>query len=264
MARVLREPTRLGLAAIRAAGWRAPLTALLGYVPLLGGGFAGGPLLLVGLVLHVVLLLALVRVLGAWRPEPLPPIPRVDEEGRRVAVPLRQGPPVTDADRSPFAAIRNAARLARPALVLTGLFLLAGLGASLVVVALSGGRLAEYGPVAQVATVLPVTALFTAFVVLATQRVGLEGDPRVLVAAAHSVRIARTAYGVLLLLSIAEPAVATAATLALPEDPPSSQLVYVATATVLAAAAVKVLVTAVANEVYLAGPRLDLPAEPAP
>jgi hypothetical protein len=262
VARVPATAFRDGLATVRLAGWRAFGLALLSYAPVvLLGAVLGGALLFLGLVLHVVVTIALARLLGAARPAPLPPVPQVDETGRRVAPPLRAGPPVTPADAAPSTALRNAWRLWRPAVRITGLYLLAGLGAGLTVVALSGGRLAEYGPTAQLVTILPVSAVFTAFVVLATQRVALEGDTRVLVAAAHSVRIARTAYGVLLLLAIAEPAVAVGGSLLVPgKHPPAGRVAVVGLATVVLAAFVKVLVTAVANEVYLRGPRLDLPA----
>jgi hypothetical protein len=260
VARVLRASTRLGLSAIRAAGWRGPLLAVVGYVPLVGLASVLPGAFVVGLWLHVVVLVALARVLGAWRPAPLPEVPLTDDEGRRIVLPKKPGPPVTDADRSPVVALRNAFRLGRPALSLTGLFLLAGFAAGLAAVALSGGRIAEYSDNVQLAAVLPMSALFTAFVVLATQRVALEGDPRVLVAAAHSVRISRTNFGVLLLLSVAEPAVAAAGTLAFPGDDVLRPGVAV---TLAVAAAVKVLVTAIGNEVYLAGPRLELPVDAA-
>ncbi len=257
---------RLGLRAVRASGWRAPALALLSYVPVaLSVSVLGGALLVVGLVLHVVVLLALVRLLGAVRPEPLPRPPEVDALGRRVAPPRRPGPPVSDADRSPRVALRNAWRLWRPAISITGLYLLAELAALLTVVALSGGRIGDYSASAQLVAVLPVSSVFTAFVFLAAQRVGLEGETRVLVAAAHAVRIARTAYGPILLLTLAEPIVAAAGTLAIPEKHPAvTRVVIVGTATVLVATAVKLVVTAVANEVYLSGPRLDLPVPEAP
>lgn len=264
MTRVLRTAFRDGLAAARASGWRAWSLALLSYVPVVVlGSVLGGALLFVGFIAHVVVLLALVRVLGAYRPEPVPPPAEVDDEGRRVLAPFRPGPPLTPADRSPATALRNARRLLRSAVSITGLYLLAGLAAGLTVVALSGGKVVDYSENAQIVAILPVSALFTAFVVLATQRVGLEGETRVVVAAAHSVRIARQAYGVLLLLAVAEPAVVVAGTLAIPSnDPPAARVAVVGGVTVLVAAVVKVVVTAVGNEVYLRGPRLDLPVDP--
>lgn len=262
---MLRESFRDGLAAVRGAGWRAPALAVLSYAPLVGfGAIAGGNLLLVGYVLHVVVLLALVRVLGASRPEPLPPAPQVDEQGRRVMPPPRPGPATTVADRSPVTALRNAGRLFRSSVSLAGLFLLAQVGAAIVAVVLSGGKIGEYSTTAQAIAVLPVTALFVAFVTLSAQRVALEGDTRVLVAAAHSVRIARTNYGLLLLLTIAEPVIAVGILLgAGGEGVPGSRVVAVASVGLLLASVVKVVVTAVSNEVYLRGPRLDLPLDAA-
>ncbi|MDQ1712272.1 MAG: hypothetical protein QOE45_1722 [Frankiaceae bacterium] len=257
---------RDGLGAVRRVWWRAFGVALLSYLPLaLLGSVLGGALLSLGLVLHVLVTFALARLVAAARAEPLPPVPRVDELGRRVEPPRNAGPPLTPEDASPVTALRNAFRLWRPAVRVTGLYLLAGLAAGLTVVALSGGRFAEYGPNAQLVAVLPVSAVFTAFVVLAVQRVALEGDTRVLVAAAHSARIARTAYGVLLLLAIAEPAVAVGGSLLVSGDhPPVGRVVAVGLGTLLLAAFVKVLVTAVANEVYARGPRLDLPVDAEP
>lgn len=264
MARVLRPAFRGGLAAVRAGGWRPFALALLAYVPVaVFGALLGGALLVLGLVLHVIVVLALVRLLGAARPGMLPAVPQVDELGRRVLPPPRPGPAVSAADRSVVSALRNASRLWRPAVSITGLYLLAGVTAGLTAIALSGGRFAQYAPSTQLVAVLPLSALVTAFVTLAPQRVALEGDPRVLVAAAHSVRIARTAYGVLLGLTVAEPVVAAAGTLAVSgPHPPARRVVAVACVTVTVAAFVKVVTTAVATEVYLAGPRLDLPLDP--
>jgi hypothetical protein len=264
VARVLRPAFRDGLAAARASGWRSAALALLAYMPVAAfGTLLGGALLVVGLALHVVVVLALVRVLACARREALPPLPQVDELGRRVAPPPRPGPPLTPEDRSAIVALRNAARLWRAALSITGLYLLAGLTGGLAAVALSGGKFAEYTPTTQLVAVLPLSALVTAFVALAPQRVALEGDPRVLVAAAHSVRVARTAYGTLLALTVAEPVVAAIGTVAVSgKHPPPGRVAVVAVVTVAAAAFVKVVTIAVGTEVYLAGPRLDLPLDP--
>jgi hypothetical protein len=265
VARVLRAAFGTGLATVRAAGWRGPALALLSYVPLaIFGALPVGALLFVGMTLHVVVLLALIRLLAAGRTEPLPPAPQVDDEGRRVAPPTRPGPPLAPEDRGINTALRNAARLWRPAISVAALYLLAPFAAGLTAVALSGGKVAEYSPSAQAVAILPLSALATAFVALAPQRVALEGDNRVLVAAAHSVRVARTSYGVLLLLVAGEPLIAAAAILALPgEHPPAGRVVVVATLMVAAATVVKLVSTAVATEVYARAPRLDLPLDPA-
>jgi hypothetical protein len=189
----------------------------------------------------------------------VPPVPQVDEQGRRVLPPQRTGPPLADADRSPRVALRNAGLLWRPAISLVGLHLLVGLAAVMAAVALSGGRIVDYSPAAQRLGVLPLSALFTTFVVLAPQRVALEGDPRVLVAAAHSVRIARTAFGLLLLLTAVEPLLDVLSALALPgEHPPVGRIAAVVGAVVVLGTAASLVTTAIANELYLTGPRLEL------
>jgi hypothetical protein len=262
VARVLRESWRAGLAAARRAGWRGPLLAALSYVPFAAlAPLAGGQLLVVGLVLHTIVLLALVRLLGAWRPEPLPRVPEVDEQGRRVAPPPRPGPRTGAGDRNPRTALRNAWRLGRPAVSLTGLYLLGEVGALMVAVVLSGGKLAEYSASVQTGAVMPVAALFLAFVALAPQRVALEGDTRVLVAAAHSVRIAKTTYGVLLLLTVVEPLVLVATALAAGDDLGTPRAVVALTTGFVVETVASVLVTAMSNELYLRGARLDLPVD---
>jgi hypothetical protein len=86
VARVPATAFRDGLRAVRASGWRGPALALLAYVPI-AVTFAvfDGALLFAGLVLHVVVVVALVRLLGAVRPVPVPPVPAVDEAGHRIA-----------------------------------------------------------------------------------------------------------------------------------------------------------------------------------
>jgi hypothetical protein len=265
VARVLRPAFRLGPAAARRGGWAALGLALLAYVPVGASvAFAGGALAPVGLVLHGIVVLALVRLLAARRPGELPPPPQVDELGRRVATPPRPGPPVTPADASLRRALRNAGAFWRPAISLAGLYLLCGFAALLVAVALSGGKYAEYTPTTQGVVIVPLFALVSAFAALAPQRVAIEGDTRVLVAVAHSVRIAWTAYGTLLLLSAAEPVVGAAGLLAISgKNPPVGRVVAVSVASVVVTTLLKVVTTAVATEVYLAGPRLDLPLDPA-
>ena len=255
---------RNGVASARAAGWRAYALALLSYVPIGATVAVPNPLVLfAGLFLHVVVLLALIRVLGASRPEPVPAPPQVDDAGRRVLPPVRRGPPLTHEDRRAVTALRNAVRLWRPALSLAGLVLLAQLGALLTVVALSGGKVAEYASGVQLAAILPVSGLFMTFVVLAPQRIALEGETRVLVAAAHSVRIARGVYGPLLLLTVAEPLVGTLGLLGIPEkNPPPGRVLVVGGVTMLVVTFVQVVVTAIQNDVYVNGPRLELPVDP--
>ena len=262
---MLRTAFRDGLAAARAAGWRAYALALLGYVPVVAAQMTRNVVAsLAALVLQVVVALALIRLIGAARPVPIPPPPQVDEQGRRVLLAPRPGPALSEDDRRIRVAVRHAFALWRPALTLTSLFLLAQYGALLTVLALSGGDALEYEPDVLLLAVLPVSALFLAFLALAPQRVALEGETRVLVATAHSVRIARTAYGLLLLLTVAEPVVTGLGGLLLPdENPPVGQLLGIGAGTLVVVALVQVVVTAVANEVYLNGPRLELPVDPA-
>src|SRR5258708_33495949 len=80
VARVFATALRQGLRTARAAGIRGLGLAFVSYIPL-AASFAvwHGVLLFAGLVLHVVVLLALVRLLGAVRAEPFPSVPQVDE-----------------------------------------------------------------------------------------------------------------------------------------------------------------------------------------
>ncbi|HVF20900.1 MAG TPA: hypothetical protein VNA14_11760 [Mycobacteriales bacterium] len=255
---------RNGLATARAAGWRGYALALLSYVPVVAAEASGNvAVAALTLVVQVVVVLALIRLLGAYRAEPVPPPAQVDEQGRRVLPPPNPGPPLGDADRRVGGALRNALRLGRPALAMSGLILLAQVAAVFTIIALSGGKAVDYSATVLLLTALPVSALFLAFILLAPQRIALEGETRVLVATAHSVRIARSAYGVLLLLTIVEPAVTSVGSLLVPDkDPPIGLLVGVGSVTLLVAAVLQVVTTATANEVYLSGPRLDLPADP--
>lgn len=259
---MLRTAFREGWATARAAGWRAYALALLSYVPAVIADVAP-PLGLLTAWPQTIILLSLVRLLGAFRREPVPTPPQVDDEGRRVLLPKKPGPALSEADRRPRTALRNAFALWLPALLLTGIVLLALIGALFTVLAITGGRLAEHSRDVINLTALPISALFLAFIALAPQRIALEGDPRVLVATAHSVRIARTVYGVLLLLTVVEPLVSFGASLIVPDkDPPLELLLGVTGVGVLIAAAIQVVATAVSNELYLRGPRLELPVDP--
>lgn len=255
---------RHGLAAVRAAGWRAYALALLSYAPVAVAEAIGNvAVTVVTLVAQVIVLLALIRLLGAYRREPVPPPAEVDDQGRRVLGPANPGPMVSEADRRVRTALRNAFRLWRPAVSMSGLILLTQVAALLTVIALSGGRAVEYDPKIVLLAALPVSATFLAFIVLAPQRLALEGETRVLVATAHSVRIARTAYGALLLVTVVEPLAVALGTLPVPDkDPALSTVLGFGAATVVVAAVLQVVTTAVGNELYLSGPRLDLPADP--
>lgn len=261
---MVRTAFRDGLAAVRAAGWRAYAVAAIGYAPVvLAEVLANVFAIIAALVLQVITSLALIRLLGAWRSAPIPAPPQVDDEGRRVLTAPNPGPPLSDADRRIGAALRNAFALARPAMTLTGLFFLAQFAALLTVVAVSGGKAVDYSPNVLLLSAVPINALYVAFIAVAPQRVALEGETRVLVAAAHAVRVARTAYGLLLLVVVVEPLVTGLASLAISgEDPPVGRVALVAGLSALVAAGVQVVTTAVANEVYINGPRLELPVDP--
>ena len=136
------------------------------------------------------------------------------------------------------------------------------MAAILSAIALSGGKFIDYSPTAQRFGVLPMGVLFATFVALAPQRVALEGDPRVLVAAAHSVRIARRSYGLLLLLTVFEPLLDALSALALQgEHPPAGRIAVVVAVVVVVGSVASLVTAAVANELYLTGPRLELPLE---
>ena len=262
---MLRSAVPAGLATVRAAGWRPFALALLGYVPVVALD-AGGidALVLPAAVFQMVVVLALVRVLGAWRPGGIETPPQVDEEGRRVAPPPRPGPPLTDEDRWARVALRNALALWLPALRLFAILMLTVLTGLLTLFAITGGKVADASLDATSVALVPIVSLFQAFVVLAPQRVGLEGDPRVLVAVAHSVRIARTAYGLLFALAAAEPLATVPIELATGDDTTVAVKAAWAAGTIVVASVLHVVTTAIANEAYLRGPRLDLAvAEPA-
>lgn len=215
---------------------------------------------LVGMVVVV----ATIRLLAAYRPVPMPPPPEVDEAGRRVGNPGTI-PLVSAADRSPRVALRRAAGLASPLLRYVVLELLLLVVAVLFVLPFAGDSLdlsagEELTDRQAFAVVLPaelVGALLTAFVVLAPQRIGLEGDPRVLVAAAHSVRVARTMFGPMFLLSLLWIAPGVAGSALLAYERPIVERILVA----VVAVPVQLLVLAGLNEIYARGPRLDVPVE---
>jgi hypothetical protein len=242
---------RRAVAAVRRAGPVAFALSLLAHLPALSLLLLpNGALGVAALVAGNVVTFALVRVLAAHRPDrPAPPA-----DGPQLV------PPVDDSDRRATAALRRAARLWRPAITLTAIQILFFATALLMVVGLghfdlSNASTEEAVHAARLAALgsLPVVTLLMAFVQLAPQRIALEGDPRVLVAAAHSVRIARTAYGALFVLAGTESALAVAG------------LVVAAPAVGVGLFALAVLlrpfVLAVSTELYVAGPRLDVPAE---
>ena len=254
---------RVAGGSIARAGWRGLAVALLAA----SLGLVGLPspldvlLFPVIALLGAVLTVALIRVLAAHRPEPLPPLPVVDDEGRRVGRPARI-PLVDGSDRSPRRAIRRAGAMARPLLTYVGIELLLLVVAVLLVVPFASRSIEpeSFGEREALALLLPaqlVATLLTAFVALVPQRLGLEGDPRVLVAAAHSVRVARTAFGPMFLVSLVRAAPGLAAAALLAYDRPVAARAAVA----LVAIPVEMLAVAILTEIYLEGPRLDVPED---
>ena len=254
---------RGGADAVRRAGAPTALLALLAAAPDLlptsglNENVQLGIFPVVGLV-RTILVLALIRSLAAHRADPIGPPPAVDASGVRV-VSLSVVEPVGDPDRDVRIALRNAARLARPALRLFGLSLLATLAAAVVTFGmLSAGDtdVAELSSRAAVAVVPHglISALLITFVALADQRVALEGDPRVLLAAAHAARIAGAMFGTVygLTLLAAAPGVVGAL---LPHGVDGLPLQLVR---VVVGAGIQLLVVAALNEVYVRGPRADI------
>jgi len=257
---------RRGAVAVRRAGWSTAALVLLAALPDLipTSGLAEGVQVLlfpvVGL-LRTVVFLAIIRLLGAHRPEPVPPPPTVGDSGVRV-VQMSVVAPVSDADRSVSIAIRHALLLGRPALRLFGLSLLATLAAAALAFGLvvangtDATELDSRDPLLVVPPALLIALLLT-FVAVADQRVALEGDPRVLLAAAHSVRIAGVAFGSVFGLVLLAAAAGTIGSLlpygvdGLPYQLPR----------VVIGAVIQLYVVAALNEVYLAGPRADLQVE---
>ncbi len=252
---------RTALSTVRRAGWRAVALSVLSFLPSALAVAAGlRDLLIVALMLQVVVTLALVRNLAAWRLQPVPPPPLVGEAGERAGR-LSVVLPVAEADRSVQRSLRAAVSLLRPALRLAALQILFLLGAALALAALGGDRLVDRSgdtprpSAAALLAAIPLFAFVLAFIQVAPQRIALEGDPRVLVAVAHSVRVAKANYGPLFLLALLQPALDVGAT-ALTSNPGLVQVLAVAVIAVL----LRIVVTAISTELWLAGPRLDVPA----
>lgn len=240
------------MGALRSAGWRALGLALL-YTPAVALGFTVAKLpalLVVAFAVENVATFAVVRLLGAHRPAGLPQ--HADPSARRGV------PEVGTADRSLVRATAHAVRLIRPALRLALVQMLVVFAALLIVVALGGADLVaneeptRHERLVVVAGSGPIVALLSAFIALTPQRIALEGDERVLIAVAHSVRIARTVFGTLLVLALGEPLLAVA-------QAAFGGGVAVDIAAAVTYAVLQLVVVAARTEVYLAGPRLDVP-----
>jgi hypothetical protein len=249
---VLFRAVRDAVGALRSAGWRALGVALL-YGPVVGLSFAAEEvpgLLFVALAVENIATFTVIRLLGAHRPAGVPEVagPAAD----------RGVPPVGTADRSLSRATAGAARLTRPALRLALVQLLVVFAALLILVSLAGTDLVtNENPSRQdrfviAAGLAPLVALMSAFIALAPQRIALEGDQRVLVAVAHSLRIARIGFGPLLVLALGEQLVPFAQAVG-----PRHVAVNVAAA--VAYPALQLVVVAARTEIYLTSPRLDVP-----
>lgn len=231
---------RGGTAAVRRAGWRAALLALVvSALTVLPELFA-----LAALPVVLLLNLALIRVLAAHRDTPVPEHVTVD-----------------DADRSPRTAVTRVGRMAFPAIRLALVNALLAISIGLLTLLLSGHAgddLADLTTAEERQFAVGgglLFALFSTFIAVAPQRIALEGDSRVLIALAHSVRIARAYFGSLLTLGLAEFAIVGLPFALLDVGWPG------AVAQAIVGTAVSLLLVATATEIYLAGPRLDVPAE---
>jgi hypothetical protein len=245
------SPVASGLAAARGAGWRgvglASLCVLVG--PALGVvlpddvAFAA---VLVQSLLGVLALVALVRVLAAARPEPPSGADAVAPDGR-----------------SALTALRRAAGLRYGLLRFALLDLVIIVTATLLVLPLAESvlrRADELTNREQFQVTLPITlvaALLQSFVAVVPQRMALRRDPRVMIAIAHSVRVARWQFGALFGLTVLQlvPIVSVSGL-------DAYDVAAAAQVTVLAVAVpVQLLCAAWLNEAYLRGPALELPPE---
>jgi len=260
---VLLPALRSGASAVRRAGWPAYAVALLAGLPdLIPSSALSAPVEValfpvVGLA-RTILFLGLIRVLAAHRAEPVPPPPAVDASGVRT-VTQSVVPPVGDEDRRLAIAMRRAALLGRPALRLFAITLLGSTSAALIALGLLGANgldIEDIGSREPIA-VLPVallSALLLSFVAMADQRVALEGDPRVLLAAAHSVRIAMAAYASVYFLVLLAVSPGTVGALL----PAGVDGLGYQVPRIVVGALVQLLVLGALNEVYVRGPRADL------
>lgn len=246
--RVLREALRT----LRNAGWPALALGFLYLGSLAIVLLQPNSLLFVGVVAQNVVTFALVRYLAAHRGHsannggpPPPPQPEL--------LASRRPGPVGAADRRAREALRNAGFLARPAIRLALVQLIGGLGMVMLLLAAGGNRVLpdEHPSQAQIVRLLvgvvPVAALISAFIALAPQRIAIEGDPRVILAVLQSIRIARSSYGTLFVLSLVQPLALLAAVAA-------GDSLTVRVATVALQPLLSLVVIAALNEVYAAGP----------
>lgn len=253
--RVLRQAMRT----IRSAGWRGLAIASLYVVALAIVLPQPSVLLFVGMVAQNIVTFALVRQLAAHRgiTAKLDGPPRLTRTGAPATLGLGPGP-VSDADKDVRTPLRAAGGLARSAMRLSMVQLFEVLAIVTLLLMIGGQRvLPDENPTHQqivrvLIGVVPISALVTAFLTLAAQRIAIEGDPRVIVAVAHAIKIARSAYGTLFVLSLLEPL------LLLAEVAAGDSLPVRIVALVLHPL-LRLIVVAACNEVYAEGPSLVVP-----
>jgi hypothetical protein len=250
---------RAGAAGLTLAALRAGL-GLTGSVVDEQVGTALYPLLA---LLDILVAVALVRLLvSVRRPTPARPAP-VDDDGKPV-VGLRVSAPVDAADSRPMTAVRRVVALRWSLVRVLFIDWLILLASAVVVIPLAGdvftGDPDDIAARDQTVALLGVTlvvVLLTSFVAVVPQRLALDGDPRVLLAVAHSVRVSRTAFAAMFgCVLLAQLPFAVASVLDAYDRPVATRV-----ATVLLAVPAQLLATAWLTEVFLRGPRLDVPAD---
>ncbi|MEO6715571.1 MAG: hypothetical protein ABIM89_19390 [Mycobacteriales bacterium] len=255
---------------VRAAGWRPVATGTLYVVALAVVLPAPGLLLFVGMIAHNLVTFALIRQLAASRgisakrdvptspqaaaaatPNPLSP------ETPLAALALTRPGPVTEHDQDMRRALSSAGQLGRSGMRLAIVQLLEIMLMVTVLLAVGGERvLPDEQPtqpqlVRLMIGLVPVSALISAFFVLAGQRIAIEGDHRVVLAVGHAIKIARTAYGTVFVLSLLEPLLVLGLVLA--GDSWGTRI-----AAAVGLVLLRLLVTGALNEVYAEGPALEL------
>jgi hypothetical protein len=261
---VLFRALRAAVTTLRAAGWRAFALAFAYLAPI--GVLLPRPelLLIIGLTLLNIVTFAVIRHLAAFRPRSFaPPGQGADEiDADRPPPPPSRPGPIDASDRRPVQALRHAALLVRPALRLGLVQLCAYAGVAMLLLIAGGDQfvadenMTHHEQLILVAGLAPLIGLVLGFIALAAQHIAIEGDTRVVIAVAHSLRIARTSFGAMFALSLAEPALLVAE---LAVGPSLGTTLFALVAHPL----LRLFVVAALNEVYADGPRFDVPLTPA-
>lgn len=253
--RILRDALRT----LRRAGWPVAGLAALHLLTVAVVLPEPGLLLFIAAAAQNVVTFALVRHLAAHRGiAPKADLPAPTTRAGKPILAWRRPGPLTDADRSARQALRGAAYLARPAMRLALVQIVMVLAMVTVLFAFAGDSLNSGDPpthaqiVRLLAGAVPLAALFAAFIAVAPARIAIEGDHRVVLAAIHSIRIARTSYGPMFVFALVEPLMAFGFTAL--RDRTVAQIALIA-----AYAPLHLVVVAALNEVYAAGPALVPP-----